>query len=163
MTLFKLRYYFEHELLPQYYFEDTVPFLGEIYEAYREDARSSRNLLFEMISEMATRQEIAFPYSQEQYKAEIVGVNEDELMIRISLPEPEDVMLCYAIYLLFSMEDFSKKRYFTIELLERKWLRKSYCLCERKEDGFHCNYGIVSNNVKKREEKIINLFKEKSK
>ena len=162
MTLFELRYYFEHELLSKYYFEDTVPFLGEMFETYREDSESSKNLLFVMILEMAARRGIDFPYSQEQYKAEIVVLNEDELMIRISLPEPEEPMLCSAIYLLFPIEDFSKKRYFTIELLERKWLTKSYCLCERKEDGFHCNHGIISNNVKKREEKIINLFKEKS-
>ena len=48
-----------------------------------------------------------------------------------------------------------------MELLEKKWLRKSYCLCEREEDGFHCNYGIIPNNIKKREEKMIHLFKKR--
>lgn len=162
MTLFELRYYYEHELLPQYYFEDTVPFLGEMFEADRDDdTESSKNLLFEMILEMAAKRGIDFPYSQEQYKAEIIALNEDDLMFRITLPEEQ--MLCSAIYLLFPIEDFSKKRYFTIELLERKWRKNCYCLCEWEEDGFHVNHGIVSNNVKKREEKIISLFKENSK
>ena len=104
------------------------------------------------------KQGINLPYSQEQFKGEIIVLDEDELMIRLSLPEPEEPILCSDIYLLFSIEDLSKKRYFTVELLERKWLRKSYCLCERKEDGFHCNYGIIHNNTKKREEKMIHLF-----
>lgn len=158
MTLYELRYYFEHELLPRYFFEYTVPFLEEIFEAYTEDTESNQNPLFDIIFEMAQEQEIDFPYNQEQYKAEIVGLNEDEVMIRIRLPEPEETILCSDIYLLFSIEDLSKKRYFTIELLERKKRRNYYCLCEWEEDGSHANYGLVSGNIAKIEEKIIQLF-----
>lgn len=32
MTLCKLRYYFEHKFLRKYYFENTVPFLAEMFE-----------------------------------------------------------------------------------------------------------------------------------
>ena len=51
-----------------------------------------------------------------------------------------------------------RKRFFTVELLERKWLRNIYCLCEWEENGFHGNHGIISNKIKKRKEKIIQLF-----
>ena len=162
MTLVELRYYFEQEILPRYYFESELSFVWELFEAYREDAESNSNPLYDLILKMAEKQGIDLPYSQEQFKGEIIVLDEDELMIRLSLPEPEEPILCSDIYLLFSIEDLSKKRYFTVELLERKWLRKSYCLCERKEDGFHCNYGIIHNNTKKREEKMIHLFYEEN-
>lgn len=158
MTLFELRYYFEQQLLPKYYFENELSFVWEMFEAYREDTEYDSNPLFDMISKLAEKQGVELPYSQEQFKGEIIALDEDELMIRICLPEPEDVMLCSDIYLVFSVDDMLTKRYFTVELLERKWLRKTYCLCERREDGFHSNHGIISNNIKKREDKMIQLY-----
>lgn len=158
MTLVELRYYFEQQLLPKYYFEDGLSFVWELFEAYREDAEINSNPLFELISKLAEKQGIELPYSQEQFKGEVIVLDEGELMIRLSLPEPEEPILCSDIYLAFSVDNFSKKRYFIVELLERKWLRKTYCLCEREENGFRCNYGIIPNSIKKREDIIIHLF-----
>ena len=160
MTLVELRYYFEHKLLPRCYFEDTISFVGAIFEAYREDVESNSNPLFDMISGLAEKQGIELPYSEEQFRAETIVLDEDNIMIRICLPEPEEPILCSEIYLVFCIEDFSKKRYFTVELLERKWLRNIYCLCEWEEDGFHGNHGIISNKIKKREDKIIQIYEE---
>ena len=158
MTLVELRYYFEHKLLPRYYFENTISFVSEIFQAYREDVESNSNPLFDMISELAENQGIELPYSEDQFKVEIIVLDEDNVMFRICMPEPEEPILCSEIYLVFCIEDFSTKRFFTVELLERKWLRKTYCLCEWEEDDFHGNHGIISNNMKKRKDKIIQLF-----
>ena len=144
-----------------YYFENTISFIGELFEAYRNDVESNSNPLFDMISKLAEKQGVELAYSQEQFKGEVIVLDEGELMIKLSLPEPEEPILCSEICLAFSVDDLLTKRYFTVELLEKKWLRKSYCLCEREEDGFHCNYGIIPNNTKKREEKMIHLFYEK--
>ena len=158
MTLVELRYYFEQQLLHKYYFENEYAFIWDMFEAYREDTESDSNPLFDIISKLAEKRGIELPYSREQFHGEVIVLGEGELMIRLSLPEPEVPILCSDIYLVFSVDDMLTKRYFTVELLERKWLRKTYCLCERREDGFHSNHGIISNNIKKREDKMIQLY-----
>lgn len=162
MTLCKLRYYFEHKFLRKYYFENTVPFLAEMFEVYGNEEDDTDNFLYNMIREAAEKNDIEFPYSKEQYKVDLYPLNEDDFMIRIRLPEAEEPLLCTHIYLLFPIEDFSKKRYFTIELVERKGKRKHYCLCEWEEDGFHANYGYLPNSIEKIEDKIISLFYKES-
>lgn len=159
MTLYELRYYFEHKLLPKYYFEDTVPFLSEMFEVYGNEEDDKDNLLYNMIKELAEKNNIEFLYSKEQYKVDLCPLNEDDFMIRISLPDPEEPLLCSYIYLLFPIEDFWGKRYFSVELVERKGRRKKYCLCERG-DGFRDNYGYISNNVEEIENTLMELFYE---
>lgn len=156
MTLFEVRYYFEHKLLPKYYFEDTEPFLTEMLDAYGSDGN---NLLYDMISDMAKKREIDLLFDEEQYKVKIYQLEEDEFMIKISLPEPQESTLCSHIYLLFSVDDLSNKRYFTIELLEIKRKRKYYCLCEWEPSGFHVNHGYLPKSGAQIEDKIIELFK----
>ena len=43
MTLVELRYYFEHEVLPKYFFEDSEPFLSDILEVNYEEENSDEN------------------------------------------------------------------------------------------------------------------------
>lgn len=159
MTLNELRYYFEHKLLPKYYFEKTVPFLAEILDAYGNEDDID-NFLYDMIRELAEKNNIDFPYLEEQYKVDLWNLNEDDFMIRISLPEPEEAVLCSYIYLMFPIEDFSLKRYFTVELVEKKKKKKTYCLCEWEEDGFHRNHGYLPNDIERIEGKIIQVFSE---
>jgi len=159
MTLHELRYHFEHELLTKYYFEKTVPFLAEMFESYGNEDEID-NFLYDMIKELAEKNNIDFPYSEEQYKVDLCNLNEEDFMIRISLPEPEEPLLCSYIYLVFPIEDFSGKRYFTVELVEEERKKKTYCLCEWEEDGFHRNHGYVLNDIERIEDKVMQLFYE---
>lgn len=160
MTLTELRYYYEHKILPKYYFEDTVPFLAEIFEAYGDSDGEGKidNFLYDMIRELAEKNGIAFPYSEDQYKVDMWKLDEDNFMIRLRMPEPDETVLCSYVYLLFPIEDFSQNRYFTVELTEIKKKRKYYCLCEWDKEGVHKNYGYLPNNIEQVEDKIIKLF-----
>lgn len=77
------------------------------------------------------------------------------------MPEPEESLLCAYIYLLFSLDDLSKLRYFTVELLEKKWRKNVYCLCEWEQGGFHKNHSYVSKDLQKIQDKIIQIYEEK--
>ena len=140
MTLVEIRYYFEHKILPQYYFEDTELFLSEILDTLNNEEDAGENIVYDLIYEMAQKNDIEFPYSRNEYKAELFSLNEDNYMIRICLPEPEEPLLCSYIYMMFYTEDLSKIRYFTVELLEKKKRKNLYCLCEWEQNGFHKNY-----------------------
>ena len=160
MTLKELRYYFEHQLLPRYFFEHTAGFLDEISaplikEEENPNAVSGDNI-YSLFSEIAEKYDVAHKYTKEQFELDIYPIGELGFMFKISLPEPEDTILCSHIYLVLS-EDFTYKRYFTIELLEIKRKRKYYCLCEWTSDS-HENYGEISNNSEERENMIVKLF-----
>lgn len=146
----EVRYAFEHQILPHLFYEDKEQFVGMVLQ--------DKGVLYEIISSIFDKEGVENPYVDEEFEVEPIRLSEDVLMLKITLPEPEEPILCSDIYLVYSVDDLSTKRYFTVELLERKWLKKSYCLCEREKNGFHCNHGIIPNNTKKREEKIIHLF-----
>ena len=162
MTLVELRYYFEHEVLPKYFFEDSEPFLSDILEVNYEEENSDENIIYDLISEIAQEEDVALPYSTEQYKAEVFAMDKDkeEFVIRIRLPEPEEALLCAYIFMLFSMKDLSPIKFYTVELLEKKWRKNIYCLCEWEQNGFHRNHNFVSKKLDKIQDKIIQLYEE---
>ena len=158
MTQNELRYYFEHKILPKYFFEDTEPFLTEMLDAL--DKEVAGNIIYEMISDIAKKNDTEFADSENEYEAELFWLKEEDYIIRIRLPEPEESLLCAYIYLLFSLDDLSKLRYFTVELLEKKRRKNVYCLCEWEQDGFHRNHSFVSKNLEKIQDKIIQMYEE---
>ena len=163
MTLVDLRYYFEHEILPGYFFESSEPFLSDILEvAYEEEDNTDENIIYESICETAQEEGVELPYSKKQYKTEVFSMDKDkdDFVVRIRLPEPEEPLLCAYIFMIFSLKDLSPIRYFTVELLEKKWRKNVYCLCEWERDGFHRNHSFVSKNLDKIQDKIIQLYEE---
>ena len=110
----------------------------------------------------AQEEGVELPYSKKQYKTEVFSIDKDkdDFAVRIRLPEPEESLLCAYIFMIFSLKDLSPIRYFTVELLEKKWRKNVYCLCEWERDGFHRNHSFISKNLNKIQDKIIQLYEE---
>lgn len=162
MTLTELRYYFEHEVLPTYFWKCSGAFLSDLVQVvYEEEEESSdENIIYELISDISQEEDLEPPYSKDEYRVELFRMDKEDYTIRIVLPKPEEPLLCACIYMIFSLKDFSPIRYFTVELLEKKWRKNVYCLCEWEQDGFHRNHSFVSKDLKKIQDKIIQLYGE---
>ena len=162
MTLTELRYYFEHEVLTKYFWEDSEAFLSDLVQVIyeEENENSDENIIYELFSEIVQEEDMELPYSKDEYKVELFQMDKDDYTIRIILPKPEEPLLCACIYMIFSLDDFSPIRYFTVELLEKKLRKNAYCLCEWEQNGFHRNHSFVSKDLKKIQDKIIQLYEE---
>ena len=157
MTLSEFRYNLEHRLFPKYYFEDAPAFFAALFgNEDEEEPEGVDNYLFEIISDISNKCDFELPYTAAQYDLELFEIDEDTFMCKITLPEPEESPLCSHVYLMLS-DDYSNKRYFTVELMEIRRKRKYYCLCEWSSSGHH-NHGEVSNDITQREQKILELF-----
>ena len=156
MTLSELRYYFEHQLMPKYFFEDTIPFLTELIGDGEDQTHDIGCAVYNIFEDVARKAEVIVPYSPEDFQGNLWTLNGNEYVLRIEMPEAQESPQCKAIYLLFTT-DFSHLRYFTVELLEIKWKRKRYVLCEWTQDG-HSNYGPVPNDFGKIETIIAEKF-----
>lgn len=119
---------------------------------------SDENIIYDLICEMAQENEIELPYSKAEYQIELFWLDKDDFAVRVQLPKPEEPLLCDNIFMIFCMKDFAPIRYFTVELLEKKWIKNVYCLCEWEQNGFHRNHMFVSKNLKKIQNKIIQLY-----
>ena len=156
MILSELRYYFEHQLMPKYFLEDTIPFLAELIGNGEYRSHDIGCAVYNIFSDVARKADVIAPYSLEDFQGDLWTLNGDEYVLRIEMPEAQESPQCKAIYLLFTTT-FSHLRYFTVELMEIKWKRKRYVLCEWTED-MHSNYGPAPDNFDKIESYIIKKF-----
>ena len=94
MSLTELRYYFEHEVLPKYFWEDSEPFLSDIVQViYEEEENGDENIIYELISEIAQENDMELPYTKDEYKVELFRMDKDDYTIRIRFPEPEEPVI----------------------------------------------------------------------
>lgn len=138
MNAHEIRYMFEHRVLPQWFFEGKDRFVGMIL--------NDKTVLFRIIDDMFRKEEIKNPYTEEQFKTETAKIAEETMMIKIMLPDPEDVPLCYCCYLFFD-KDFEKPGFFSIEKgnnIGSKTSKTIPFVCSWTADGSHNNYGNCS-------------------
>lgn len=102
----RVRYKFEHRILPQLFFEDKAQFIGIIL--------NDKDVLFRMIDEVFNDEKVPNPYSEDDFSIDAARITESVLMLKIIFPEPEEEPLCYCSYLFFD-DKFEKLGYFCIE------------------------------------------------
>lgn len=156
MNITEFRYYFEHQLMPNQFFHDTVPFLFELIGDGEEEIRDIGAFVYHLFFKVAQKAEVTVPYSKDDFRADLWDLDNGDYMLRIDMPEPQESLQCKTIFLLFNT-DFSHLRYFTVELMEIKWKRKRYVLCEWMEE-FHLNHGPVSNDSDEIEKIVVKKF-----
>lgn len=113
MTLPEFRYALEHQLLTRYYFEDATALFAALFGG-DDDEDDVDNYLVDMVSDIANKCGFELPYTEEQYDVGLYQITDDDFMCKITLPKPEESLLCSHIYLLFP-EDYSNRRYFTVK------------------------------------------------
>jgi hypothetical protein len=135
MEEYKVRYAFEHRLLPQWFFKDKEKVvLGLLHD---------KKVLYRIISEMYQEQGMEIPYSEDQFKVEAGKLTQEVMSLRFVFPEPEIEPLCYCSYCFFD-KDFEKIGYYSIEKGGMLTGEPEAFACEVMPDGGHSNLGSCS-------------------
>ena len=98
-NLHGVRYFFEHRLLPQWFFEEKEQFVGMILH--------DKKVLYEVIYNIFTDKKVENPYKEEDFDVKASKITDDVIMAKIIFPEPETEPLCYCSYIFFD-EAFEK-------------------------------------------------------
>lgn len=128
-----LRYFFEHQMLPDLFYRDGLKFT--------EKVTLDNRILFYMYDIGCRKYGIENPYTLEEFKVEKVQISENVRCIKVAMPAPEETPLCYNIYM-FYHTDFSKAMYFTVE--KGKFGNISF-LCGWNNMQAHLNFGMYMN------------------
>lgn len=143
----ELRYYFEHRMLPNWFYEKTEGLIERLMEEGSNFLNGAMRLLCEEVGQ-------EMKYTGEQYKVYRCKTEEEYTMICIEMPEPEVEPLCHQVYLVFS-DDYQSKRYFTVE---RGSSLQERFLCSWDQNQSHGNYGETYEDISRTEKKIAEIF-----
>lgn len=127
---YHVRYHLEHRLFPHEFFEKK-----ELFIAYLS---AGNKALFASFRNAYLLEDSAFPYQEEEFSVDYFSLGDDQFLVRLGLPKPEQVPDCHIIYLFFD-KTFAKQRYFTVE----EGVEGEIFLCEW-ERGCHLNHGLVT-------------------
>ena len=130
-TLHDARYYFEHRMLPDYFYNNRDALVSYL----------RRNGVFTLWERFCQNNGLDPTYEEDRFGVrEFPQEDGTEVMI-LTLPKPEDMTLCCRIYLCWNPET-GTAGYYTVEydnLLGETWF-----LCGWTANGTHMNYSIVS-------------------
>lgn len=134
MNRHKIRYMFEHRLLPHWFFENKLSFIGMLLR--------EKEILYRILNDIFEKEEEENPYTVDMFKVSSLKIADEIMMVKISFPEPEEEPLCYCSYLFFD-KAFEKLGYFCIEKGNEEGGRCPF-VCSWTREGAHRNYGQCS-------------------
>ena len=126
-----IRYYFEHKLLPQWFYDKKEQLVGAIIH--------DKSILFRVIDDIFNDEEIDNPYKEDDFDISKIKISDDVMVLKLIFPEPEEEPLCYCSYLLFDI-NFEKISYFCIEKGNELSQDQPF-VCSWTSDGSHLNHG----------------------
>lgn len=101
-----IRHYIEHNLLPTLLYSQTEEFLKDL--SFNDD------FLFDLVDSSYQFNNKDNPYKKEDFKIERYNKNNEYLILKIIMPEPENITQCHHIYIFFDFE-FTHLAYYVIE------------------------------------------------
>ena len=127
VTLARMRYYFEHNVLPRYFHDDPANMLSVMKDvgAYR------------LWASLADENGVDYPYQEEDFNLrwyEPDGVT----VLLIEMPRPETSPDCFRIYMVYDPAAGSAG-YYTVEY--DNFMGETAFLCGWTADMTHMNYG----------------------
>ena len=146
MEIEKIRYHFEHKLLPSLYFQED----NKIILALIQD---DGHLLYDIQARVFQTCESEMPYHASQYHCHPYSIDEHLKMLALTMPEPETTTLCASIFLVFD-DAVTKKCYFTVE----RSIKGVNLLCGWDEEQRHVNYGECPDDVLQLVEKLSRIW-----
>ena len=130
VTLFDIRYYFEHRMLPKAFYQAPEETIASLLETG----------LYDRWSSYTAAHDYAAPYNAEAFDAREMMQDSGIRMLMLEMPQPENTLLCYRIYLCFD-RDTGTSAYFTAEYSKYEGVFDECCLlCGWKPDGTHQYY-----------------------
>ena len=131
MNQHEIRYMFEHRLLPHWFFESKLSFIGMLLQ--------DKGVLYRILDDIFKKEEVENPYTADMFELSLSKITDQIMMAKICFPDPEEEPLCYCSYLFFD-EKFEKPGYFCVEKGNTEGDRYPF-ICSWTEDGFHQNHG----------------------
>lgn len=130
LTLFEVRYYFEHRLLPQ-----------RFYHAPEQTIESLRGTgLCDLWCSYTAENAFDVTYPTDDFSAREILQDSGITVLLLTLPAPADTLLCYRIYLCLDPES-GTAAYYTAEYDKYDGFFDEGCLlCGWNEDGTHQYY-----------------------
>lgn len=127
----RVRYYFEHSILPRYFYDVPEEMLSAIGSA-------GVFSLWKLICD-ENGYDANF-YNEEDYVNRWYSADDGTVIVQVLLPEPDDNTLCYRVYFVYNAEE-NVKGYYTAE--SDTFTPDSEFICSWTEDGIHRNFGTV--------------------
>ena len=131
MTVYDIRYSFEHRILPAWFYKHKGQFTGLLLK--------DKNVLYEIIDDMFKDAEMENPFTRDDFDIVAARLSNEIMMLKIIFPAPDQEPLCYCSYLFFD-QNFERTSYFCIEKGGSIEPDKPY-VCGWTADGKHQNYG----------------------
>lgn len=133
ITLFDVRYYFEHRLLPQAFYEAPIGLM----ESLRKDG------LYDRWKSYTAGLGFSGPYSGADFGVRDMMQDSGIRMMLLTMPKPESMLLCYRIYLCFDPSS-GTAAYYTAEYdLVEGFFDEGCLLCGWKPGGTHQYYAVT--------------------
>lgn len=127
ITLERMRYFFEHDVMPRYFHEDPQVMLDVLKERG----------IYPLWSVLADENGVEYPYQEEDFSLSWYDVN-GATVLQIGMPAPEVSPQCFRIYMVYDPATGSAG-YYTIEY--DNLLGETAFLCAWTADRTHMNYG----------------------
>jgi len=134
MSLYTIRYAFEHKCLPELFFKEKKDFIAMLIQ--------DKTALYRMIDLMFQHEEENNPFNEDSFKTEVLKVTDDVMAMRVILPEPTRAALCHSVYMFFNIK-FDKIAYYTSERASADDVNADPKICSWDEAGVHYNYGTA--------------------
>ena len=149
-TASSIRYKLEQRELPKLYYTDRAGFL------FKMIGSQGSTIMDLYHREEAANQDYHCPYSEAEFLEShtVYHAKDGEtLVLRVQMPEPEDELLCRAVYLCFA-QDSSDLLFFTSE----KTKGSTYNLCARAKNGMHLCFGDAPERIQDEFDLAAELF-----
>lgn len=130
LTLFDIRYYFEHRELPQQFYQAPEDMMESLQEAGLYDRWNSYTAAYGFDQD----------YADGDFAVRDMMQDSGIRMLLLTMPDPESTLLCYRIYLCYDPET-GTSAYYTAEFDKYDGFFEDGCLiCGWKPDGTHQYY-----------------------
>ena len=129
-TAAEVRYAFEHNMLPRYFYADPQNLIDHVADMG----------LYVLWASVATENGADPTYPEEDYVVHVYDLEDGGTLMQIELPDPDANLLCYRIYFLYNSET-GEAGYYTAE--SDTFSPNACYLCSWNEDHTHLNFGSV--------------------
>lgn len=127
-TAAEVRYAFEHNMLPRYFYADPQNLIDRVAELG----------LYVLWASVATENGADPTYPEEDYVIHMYDLEDGGTLMQIELPDPDANLLCYRIYFLYNPET-GEAGYYTAE--SDTFSPGTCFLCGWDQEGKHLNFG----------------------
>ena len=128
VTLERMRYHFEHNVLPRYFYEDPANMLDVLKEKG----------IYLLWQALADENGVEYPYQEADYELRWYDLEDGATALLITMPAPEVSPQCFRAYMIYNPST-GAAGYYTVEY--DNMLGDAAFLCGWSPDGTHTNYG----------------------